>query len=594
MKTMNRWIGLAGALILAAMAAAPVMAQTDAPPIVGRVYYAEGELLRYVPETKDWVAVVMDAPFGTEDTLFAGAQGVAELVIPNDTWIRMGNNTQIQFLALRDDLTEVDMASGMARFYNKSDNDVIKATCDFGYVLAPAGGAFDFYVGQNSAEVVPVRGTMTFVHSGTQARYELTAGMPSILADQRQVSNGEGTVDQDWDRWNAAREDFWAQRASARSQSAEYLPPTLQAESYVLDQQGQWDTVNYEGRECRFWRPVRVEADWAPFTVGRWTEWGGDQTWVPAESFGYMTHHYGNWVMVERRWYWAPPVARVQVGLPFLDIGFSWCPGRVSWIHSEGYVGWVPLAPREIYYSHHRWGGHHSEIINININININIGHHAYLDHAVIVHRDHFYGVNNYRNVHVTNINHTTIINNYHAAPVINNTVINNYTVNNQRYNFTNVTVNEKPHNTVINRIQQNTTIIQTAKHENAAAVKEQVVKIQPGKIGAGTRIEQPKITSPMVPTGEVNRPRTEIKLPQKEVKGRTEKPIDVTSGIGIRPPQGGKPGQPGQPTIPGQPTVPSTRPTVPSTRPTEPGTRPTVPSTRPTEPGARPTVPST
>ena len=109
--------------------------------------------------------------------------------------------------------------------------------------------------------------------------------------------------------------------------------------------------------------------------------------------------------------------------------------------------------------------------------ININIGSYAYARHAIVVPRDNFYRVNNYKNVRVTNINSTTIINNYHAAPVVNNTVINNYTTNKQRYNFTNTAVKEKPHNTVINRIEKNAPVIQKGKKENAVVVREQVKK---------------------------------------------------------------------------------------------------------------------
>jgi hypothetical protein len=63
--------------------------------VVGRIFYIEGDLLLYVPEEKDWVAVVKDAPFGTEDALFSGNRGRAALIVPNGTWIRIGNSTQI-------------------------------------------------------------------------------------------------------------------------------------------------------------------------------------------------------------------------------------------------------------------------------------------------------------------------------------------------------------------------------------------------------------------------------------------------------------------------------------------------------------------
>ena len=88
-----------------------------------------------------------------------------------------------------------------------------------------------------------------------------------------------------------------------------------------------------------------MDYGWAPFTVGRWTEWYGDQTWVPAEPFGYLTHHYGNWVLVGDRWYWAPPV--VAPGMPLMPMEMVWCPGRVSWIYTGTYVGCGASLPRE-------------------------------------------------------------------------------------------------------------------------------------------------------------------------------------------------------------------------------------------------------
>jgi hypothetical protein len=630
---MKRWMGLLVCLFLAVAAMVSPSSAADAPAmVVGRIFYIEGDLVRYVPAEKDWVAVVRDTPFGTEDALFSGSRGMAELIVPNGTWIRIGNSTQIQFITLDTDLAEMDVASGMARFYNKSSDTVIKATSPFGYVQAYPGTVFDFYVGDNSVEVVAVRGKVSFVHSATEAKYDVAAGSPSILADQQQVSSVEGTVDPGWDRWNTVRENFWAAKARRRGRSFDYLPPSLRDESYALDENGRWERVYYEGAERWFWRPTTVALGWSPFTVGRWTDWYGDQTWIPAEPFGYVTHHYGNWVYVRNYWYWAPPVVSVRVGLPLLNVGFFWYPGRVSWIHTGPYVGWVPLAPYETYYCYRPWGGPHVVVVN-NINItqiNVNIRNYAYVNHAVVVNQNNFYRVNNYRNVRVTNINRTTIINNYHAAPVVNNTVINNYTTIKQRYHYTNVKVNEKPHNTVINRIQHNETIIHEGRKEKASVVQERMKSIPEGRVNRGARIEQPKITNYMVPASEVNRPKSEIKLQQKEIKTRGKpgqlekpaqrgqpavkpervipaKPAQPTAPESVRP---AKPGQPEKPAQRGQPAVKPERvipakpaqPTAPeSVRPAKPG-QPEKPAQRgqpavkperviPTKP-AQPTAP--
>ncbi len=552
---MKRCKSLLVCFFLVAMTATPrSLAAAEAPGmVVGRIFHIEGELLRYLPEEQDWVAVVRDAPLGPEDTLFSGSQGMAELIVPNGTWIRIGNSTQIQFITLDKDLSEIDVASGVARFYNKNSEVVIKVTSPFGYVLAYPGTVFDFYVGDNSVEVVAVKGTVSFVHSATESKYDVAAGSPSILADQQQVSPGEGTVDADWDEWNAVREDFWMAKARVRGRSAEYLPPGLQDEAYALEENGRWEQVEYEGAPRWFWRPIKVAVEWSPFTVGRWTDWYGDQTWIPAEPFGYVTHHYGNWVYVGNYWYWAPPVVSVRVGLPLLDVGFYWYPGRVSWIHSGTYVGWVPLAPHETYYCYRPWGGPHAVVVN-NVNItriNVNVQNYVYINRAIVVNQNNFYSVNNYRNVRVTNINRTTIINNYRAAPVVNNTVINNYTSIRQRHNYTNITVNEKPHNSVLNRIQQNQAIIREGRVERGATLQERVKSIREGRVSRETRIEGPKITNKVVPASEVNRPKSEIKLPQREIKTRA-KPIE-------REKPGARPGR----VIPPKPEIekPVTRP---------------------------------
>ncbi len=562
---MKRWaISLILCIALAITLAVSATAADEAGIVVGRVYQVEGDLLRYVPDANDWAAVVSDAPFGKGDTLYSGNQGMAELIVPNGSWIRMGYGTQIQFIALDQDVAEMDLASGVGRFYNKGSQTVIKVTSPFGYVLAYPGSTFDFYVGENSVEVIAVQGKVSFIHTTTQAKYDVTAGYPSVLADQQQVSSGEGVVDPSWDQWNRGREEFWVAKARVKGPSVEYLPPSLRDEAYALEENGRWETVVYEGTERRFWRPTTVAQGWAPFTAGRWTDWYGDQTWIPAEPFGYVTHHYGNWVLLNGFWYWAPPVARVRIGLPFLDVGFFWTPGRVSWIHSGEHVGWVPLAPREVYYSHHHWGGRQNVFVTNVTQINVNVRTYAYANHAIIVSQNNFYGVNNYRNVRVTNINQTTIINNFKAAPVVNNTVIKNYTTNKQKFNFTNVVVKEKPHSSVLGRIEQNEKIIRQEKKVDAKLLEQQVKKVPDGKVNRQARIEQPKSTNYIVPANEVNRPKAEIALPKREVKKMDIAPA-VQPGIkttpGSRQPgqQMGQPGQQGQPGTgqPGQPGKP-------------------------------------
>jgi len=556
---MKTWLKYTVGLFLAALAMAS-QASAANPPVmtVGRVYSVEGDLLRYVPADKDWVAMVNDAPLGVEDTFFSGNQGRAEMYVPNGTWLRVGYSSQVQFIALDPDLSEVDVSSGVARFYNKGSETVIKATSPFGYVLAYPGTAFDFYVGENSVEIVAVEGTVSFIHAATDARYDVTADSPSILADASQVTSGDGGVEADWHRWNVARDSFWTEKSRITGRSVEYLPPSLRGESYALEENGRWESVGYEGSSRWFWRPTSVAAGWSPFTAGRWTDWHGDQVWIPSEPFGYVTHHYGNWMYVQDSWYWAPPVASRRAGLSLLDIGFFWSPGRVSWIHHDRYVGWVPLGPRETYYSHRRWGGTHDRLYTDNIGrINLDIGRYAYAGQAIIVPRDNFYRVDDYRDVRVRNITSTTIINTYNAAPVVNNTVINNYLTDTRRHTYTSRAVKAKPHVSVLRRIENNAAVIERGKKVDSGTVRKQVRNLQEGRVSRDGRIEAPISTNYIVPASEMNRPASEMKLQQRNIRtgAKAGQPPEQRSVSPARPAQLERPGAGPERMEPAKPT---------------------------------------
>ncbi|MBW1850284.1 MAG: FecR domain-containing protein [Deltaproteobacteria bacterium] len=427
--------------------------------LVGRISHIDGQLLRYVPEEEDWVVTVKDAPFGIEDVLYSSFDGRAEIIMPNNTWARVDGDTQIQLIVLTDESTEIDLASGKARLYNKSSDAVIKATTPFGNVTAPAETIFDLYVGENAVEIIALKGTVSFVHNSADTKYEVISGSSSIFADSVQVTASEGRVNQDWDAWNINRDILWADRMEAKGKSAQYLPSRLHDEAYLLEKHGRWERVYYDGAYYNFWRPVYVSAGWAPFTMGRWTVWCGDNVWIPHEPFGYITHHYGNWIFTHGYWYWAPPVTHVMVhaGLPLLHIGFGWYPGRVAWIHSGIYVGWIPLSPYERYYCHRRWGRRSFAVGYVNrAHFYRNINRYRHRRHAVIIHRKHFYRGRHYRNVRIRNIPHATVIKRYRMAPVINNAVLMNYRTNKKRYNFTDAHVGRKPQPSVIKRIKRN------------------------------------------------------------------------------------------------------------------------------------------
>ena len=488
--------------------------------LVGRIVHMEGgALLRYVAEDNDWVATVTDAPFGLEDALYAENGTRAECSMPNGTWIRVGGNTQIQMIALTPETTTVDVASGLVRMYNKNQNAVIKAMTPFGYVVAPEGAVFDLYVGDESLEVITVRGNVDFVHETTQTRYTVQERDASLIADNREASLGNGTVDTAWDNWNGQRDMLWARRLNTQGQEAEYLPEPIRDEAYVLAENGRWEQVYYEGDYYTMWRPTSIEPGWKPFTEGRWTVYYGDNCWIPTEPFGYVTHHYGSWLWLEsfRRWYWLPPVTRIATASPGLFVPFGWYPGRVGWIHSGSTIGWVPLAPHEEYYCHRPWG-RSVVVINQDSMVDINISRYRYLDRAVIISRDHLYRGNRYTPF-VQRFDRRTIINKYKPAAVLNRNVIRTYDTDKRRFAFNDVQVGRKPHATVLNRINNNQRIVRDTGNIGRQQIRQDLDRTPIAALSTAATVRAPAVSNRMVPAGRVNQSVETVSFPQKELK---------------------------------------------------------------------------
>jgi hypothetical protein len=507
--------------------------------LVGRITHITGKLLRYVPEERDWIVAVRDAPFGLNDAVYSDHAGKAEFVMPNATLMRVGGDTQIQVMALRNDVTETDVALGTARFYNKGADALIKTTTPFGYVLAKGGTLFDLYVGDQSCEVIALKGVVTFVPESDQARYDAAAGSSSLISDGKRVTSGEAKVDADWDDWNGERDSVWSNKAKLKGESVRHIPPPLYGDAYDLDVNGRWERVYYEGSYHNLWRPVYVHPGWRPYTVGRWTTYYGDQCWVPAEPFGYVTHHYGSWVYINPFWYWAPPFvgAGISVG-PSLSISFGWYPGRVGWFGAGASIGWFPLAPWEPYYTRYYWGPRVVVVNTVNINsIHMKIDNYRYADYAVSVPRNSFYREKSYHHSKVIkNVDRTIIVKNqYITSPVVNEKIFKNFDAHPEKFTMTNAVAYKRPHREAQERIDGNREITGKTQALNAAALERKATRFKAGKAARDEAmvLPRPSLTSRLVDPGDINKPRSEVRFQQRELK---VKPKSVQESAVVRP----------------------------------------------------------
>ncbi|MYM41441.1 DUF6600 domain-containing protein [Duganella qianjiadongensis] len=322
-------------LLLAALAS-PVYAQDDLPALVGRVAAVQG----LVTLTGDDDAV----PAGLNWPVVAGnhihtASGARSDVRAGSTAIRVDGDSDVEILDLDDDILRLRLNYGSVSIRLRSPEQV------------------------RNFELVTPQARITLLEPGllrVDAERQADTSQIRVLAGSARV-NGAGAsltlnsgraaeINSNDVRTLLAQTDGFDRWADERERSGDGSVSTRFVSSGItgyeeLDRNGSWtESVEYGP----LWTPRNVAADWAPYRDGRWiwlAPWGW--TWIDNAPWGYAPSHYGRWVMVNRRWCWAPGQLH---GRPV------WAPALVGWVDGHGPgpnhrpgIGWYPLTPRDHY-----------------------------------------------------------------------------------------------------------------------------------------------------------------------------------------------------------------------------------------------------
>jgi DNA segregation ATPase FtsK/SpoIIIE-like protein len=381
------------------------------PPVVGRITFMEKNVFRYLSDAKDWALAMVDVPVSDGDVLYSDTQGRSELTFPNDTTVRLNDKTKMQVDSVKGNLTSLFVNSGIARIQNRSADTTVKVDTPYGQVLSKQPGAFDVYVGDSSVAVTAFKQPLQFV-DGKGTTYDIKPDAESLLANEKTVVPTQRFLSSSWDSWNNQRDN---ELQVYEVNPSPYLPAQLRSDSKVLNDNGAWEQVSYNGETAHYWTPRNVAPDWSPFTVGQWTAWNGEQLWVPYERFGWVTHHHGGWIYHNGRWYWRPP-------LPGRYRYAAWYPARVAWVHSGRHIGWVPISPYEAYYGRRYWGPR-SVVYYPNVR-HVEFRSYVNANRVIIIEKDRLYGVHRRyettRDVRVVK----EVVNNGRAAPVVTRDVV--------------------------------------------------------------------------------------------------------------------------------------------------------------------------
>jgi len=336
-------------------AAAPVPSQRaddaiDPPGRVGRIADVQGQVWLYHPEDGEWMAAERNRPLTTGDRLATDGDARVEVRIGSTTW-RLDGGTEVEVLRLDDERMVLKLHEGSlaVRLRSREQADGFELLTGEGRFTVKRPGRYRFDRRDETSFATVLSG---------QAYYETQSNALSVYAGQRAEFWIDGSGGPQYSLFEPERDGFSAwvaerDRADDRGASTRYVSPEMTG-AEDLDRYGSWQDHPEYGA---LWVPRVIAPGWAPYTTGRWVwvaPWGW--TWVDEAPWGFAPFHYGRWVYVGSSWCWAPGT---YVRRPV------YAPALVAWIGGANFsigvsvgsgpaVGWVPLAPREVYVPYYR------------------------------------------------------------------------------------------------------------------------------------------------------------------------------------------------------------------------------------------------
>jgi hypothetical protein len=346
----------------------PSADDVDPPTRAGRLSYVEGTVSVQPAGVDDWTVATINRPLTSGDQLWSDRGSRAEIDLGSAT-VSLAEDSSVSLLNLGDQAVQLQLSAGTTnitlRDLEPSASFEIDAPNAAVSLLRP--GSYRIGVDQTGNTTVAMR--------DGQAQVVTSAGQSVILRGGQAAQFGAGGAVEvaslappdAFDRWCAQR----SQRRAQDQTASQYVSSDVVG-AQQLDDNGEW---RQEPDYGYVWYPTAVAVDWAPYRYGRWlwvTPWGW--TWVDSAAWGYAPFHYGRWAYLRQRWGWVPAPPRSRA---------VYAPALVAWMGGPGGadsvtgaaapgVGWLPLAPGEVYLPGYRVSPRYLHNVNASNTIIVN------------------------------------------------------------------------------------------------------------------------------------------------------------------------------------------------------------------------------
>ena len=348
------------AVMLLGVLVAPGWAQDpgDAPEHgVARISVLQGDVTVRRGDTGELVAAEQNAPLIALDHVLTDVDSRAEVQLDWSNFVRIASESEIRLAELGDRDYLVQVAAGTVTFrVLKDSNSQLEISTPTVAIRPREAGTYRVTVRDDSSTELTIRSGEAEIFAGGRTEH-IRGGQTLVISgdpSDPQRSYRSAAARDEWDRWNESRD-----RELERSDSYKYVNRDIYGAEDLYGY-GRWV---YDVPYGWVWVPT-VDVGWAPYRVGRWT-WVNyyGWTWVSGDPWGWAPYHYGRWYHAPRYgWVWYPGDIHAR---------YYWRPALVTFFGWGSNVGWVSLAPYEVYrpwYGPGRTFVNHVTVVN-NINV---------------------------------------------------------------------------------------------------------------------------------------------------------------------------------------------------------------------------------
>jgi hypothetical protein len=346
--------------VLFSAIAMPALAQDpgEAPDHgVARISFLTGEVNVQRGDSGELVAAELNAPLVARDHILTAQDSRAEVQLDWANFVRLASDSEVRMAELKDRDFLLQVVSGTMTFRVLRDSDSqVEISTPMVAIRPRLAGTYRITVRDDYSAEVTVRSGEAEIFAGNKTDF-LRAGQTLLVSgdpSSPQRIYRAAIARDDWDRWNENRD-----HDLERSDSYKYVSRDIYG-AEDLAGHGRWV---YDSPYGWVWVPS-VDAAWVPYRVGRWTwvDYYG-WTWISGDPWGWAPYHYGRWYHAPSYgWVWYPGETRVR---------YYWRPALVSFFGWGVNVGWVSLAPYEIY---RPWYGPGRTFVNnVTIVHNVNV-----------------------------------------------------------------------------------------------------------------------------------------------------------------------------------------------------------------------------